>query len=51
MVVTTVQYGRYYTSTGTMAEVIAALNADVVPMSNVIQVLHNGTNITAVYHK
>lgn len=51
MAVTTAVYGRYRTATGTMAEVVGSLETEAVPMANVISVLNNGTNITAVYHK
>lgn len=51
MVVTKTQYGRYFTLVGTLAEVVAALSTEVVPMANVLYIGSNGSNIDCVYHK
>jgi len=51
MVVVKAVYGRYYTLTGTTAEVVTALNAECVPMQGMLGIWYNGTNTTAVYHK
>lgn len=49
MAVTKTAYTGWITLSGTMAEVIASLSVNNVPFSKV-QILYNGTNISAVYH-
>jgi len=40
----------YFTSTGTLKQVVDLLGANGIPPSNVVAFFYNGTNITVVYH-
>jgi len=51
MVVAKTVYGSWFTLVGTLAEVVAALNAEQVTDNNFKSVFYNGTNFTAIYHK
>ena len=51
MAVAKVEYGFYTTLIGTDAEVVAALNTEVVPASTIVSIYYNGSNTTAVYRK
>ena len=42
---------RYFSLTGTMAEVIDALDVEGVTGNQIVEIFYNGTNITAVYRR
>jgi hypothetical protein len=51
MVVSKTIDGDWFSLTGTIAEVMTALEAEKVPEHKLINAFYNGTNITAIYHK
>lgn len=51
MAVTKNVYGSWVTLTGTLAEVVGALRDEGVPISQVIAIIHNGTNYDAIYRR
>lgn len=42
---------KYFTLTGTLAEVVNALDSEGVPKERIVSVYYNGTNITAIYRR
>jgi len=46
MAVVQTEYGNYYTLEGTLAEVMAEIKG--IPRKNVINIVHDGTDYTAI---